>query len=224
VVFAGGASGTDLRFQWRRDGIDLETATANVLLLKDVTETDAGSYSVAISNTFGVVLSASATLVVDVPPKITVQPWSHTVAVGSVATLSVTASGSPAPAYQWFFNADPVDGAHGPSLILTNFQAGHEGTYHVLATNVLGLARSEDTQLFLDWPLRFLNPAIESNGSFRAQLIGLPNKSTTIEVSSNLSMWLPYATESFPSGIFDLRGTNYSGSTNWFYRARIAGE
>src|SRR5439155_5660613 len=65
-------------FQWRQNGSTLQGATNSTLALTNVQPSDAGAYSVAVSNTGGYVVSLDATLTVVVPPTISEQPEPRT--------------------------------------------------------------------------------------------------------------------------------------------------
>lgn len=64
-----------LSYQWRKDGIDLTDggdrvgSTTRILRLGNVRSTDAGTYSVTVSNALGSVTSAGALLTVNFPPE-----------------------------------------------------------------------------------------------------------------------------------------------------------
>ena len=68
-------------------------------------------------------------------PQITVQPPSQMAAAGSAVTFTVTATGKPAPTYQWYFNGAAISGATGNTLNLTNVQSANAGSYTVTVTN-----------------------------------------------------------------------------------------
>ncbi len=69
VTFSVTATGTvPLRYQWRRDATAIPGATNSTLILTNVQLSQAGSYSVVVSNAFGVVTSQTATLTVNPPP------------------------------------------------------------------------------------------------------------------------------------------------------------
>jgi len=69
ATFTVTASGNPiLKYQWRRDGITLPGATGSTILLTNVQLTEAGVYSVRITNAFGVALSSNALLTVNRPP------------------------------------------------------------------------------------------------------------------------------------------------------------
>lgn len=66
VTFAPVATGSLLKYQWRRNGVDLAGATASSLILNNVQPSQAGNYSVVVSNATYVVTSANASLSVGV--------------------------------------------------------------------------------------------------------------------------------------------------------------
>jgi hypothetical protein len=80
-------------------------------------------------------------------PAITAQPQSQTVNTGATVNLSVTASGTPAPTYQWFRNGAAISGATGATLTLTNVQTSDAGTYTVTVTNTAGSVTSNPATL-----------------------------------------------------------------------------
>jgi hypothetical protein len=80
-------------------------------------------------------------------PAIQNQPQSQTVTAGSSVQFSVTASGRPAPTYQWYFNGNAITGATGNSYSLTNAQASNAGNYTVAVTNAMGGKTSDPATL-----------------------------------------------------------------------------
>ena len=101
-----------------------------------VTTSDAGDYSVKISNAAGSVFSANATVTVVVPPAITQQPNSVTANLGNNVTFTVKATGTAPLSYQWFENDDPMPGETGSSLTVHNVQpADDQNSYYVNVAN-----------------------------------------------------------------------------------------
>ena len=63
--------------------------------------------------------------------------------MGSPATFTSVASGTPTPTYQWMKDGDPIPGATGASYVIANVIAGDAGSYTVVATNSAGSATSD---------------------------------------------------------------------------------
>lgn len=80
-------------------------------------------------------------------PVITQQPLSQTVTVGDSVTFTVTATGTPAPTYQWYFNNGEISGATSASLTLPNPLTANAGAYNVTVTNSAGSVTSDDAIL-----------------------------------------------------------------------------
>jgi hypothetical protein len=81
-------------------------------------------------------------------PVITMQPTNQTVSVGSTASFSVTATGSPTLYYQWYGPGESVIvGAINPTLTLSNVQPANAGAYFVLVSNLYGFAISSNAVL-----------------------------------------------------------------------------
>jgi len=117
------------------------------------TPTQAGSYSVRVTTTDGT-YTEDDTLLFQIaggtgtPPQITTQPAAtQSVNVGANVTLSVSATGSPAPNYQWKFNGNLLPGATAATLPLTNVQPGDAGIYTVVVSNSAGSVISTDAAL-----------------------------------------------------------------------------
>ena len=70
-------------------------------------------------------------------PNIAIQPLGVTIAFGADAILSVSASGTPAPAYQWQVNGNAISGATAPS-----YETSVPGSYSVVVTNLAGSVTS----------------------------------------------------------------------------------
>ncbi len=59
---------TPLSYQWQKDGVAINGATADTLMLPNVQAAQAGAYTVTISNRSGAVTSAPATVTLAAPP------------------------------------------------------------------------------------------------------------------------------------------------------------
>jgi hypothetical protein len=96
---------------------------------------------------YGTIVRAGAIL--GSAPIVTAQPVGVTSPAGSAFTLTVGASGMPAPSYQWFRNGVAIAGATSPVLRLANLQNSSVGQYSVRVTNVLGSVSSSNVTVAL---------------------------------------------------------------------------
>ncbi len=64
AVFSVTATGTVLNYQWRFNGTNINGANGSTLTISPVSITDAGVYSVVVSNSAGIAISSNATLTV----------------------------------------------------------------------------------------------------------------------------------------------------------------
>ncbi len=131
------ASGTDLTFQWMKDGAAINGATQANYSIASVATTHNGQYSVRVSNTFGQATSNAVKLAVGSLPVITTQPLPLTKAVGSAASFSVVASGTDLT-YQWLKDGVAVNGATQPTYNIASVAATHTGQYSVRVSNTFG--------------------------------------------------------------------------------------
>lgn len=149
--FSVTATGTPTpTYQWQKGGVSIAGATSSSYAISSAQAGDAGSYSVVVTNSAGSVTSSAATLTVNAAataPAITTQPVAQTVTAGSGATFSVSATGSPAPSYQWQKGGVAINGATSASLIFASAQAADAGSYSVVVTNSAGSVTSNAVNL-----------------------------------------------------------------------------
>jgi hypothetical protein len=219
AVYSCVATGSvPLNYQWRfgnggGPGGNLAGATNSSLTITNAQSSNAGNYRCIVSNIAGTASSSVATLTVNTPAAITTPPASQTVTPGSNVTLTVVATGTPSPAYQWQFNGADT-GGNNSALALLSFQAGNEGTYRVVVSNSLATVTSANAILALNAPLRFGPGAMISN-NFQAQLIGIAGSNYIVEGSTNLLNWVSLRTNTATNGFLNLFDP---GSSNYPYR------
>ena len=139
-------SGIPLSYQWFYDQTNaIAGATGSSLVLGNVQLTDAGSYSVSVSNAYGSVNSEAASLTVWVAPAISAAPQSLTLLAGQDAVFNVGATGTEPLVYQWQFNGTNLVDATDATLILTNVTTDQAGAYGVTVTNLAGIASASAT-------------------------------------------------------------------------------
>ena len=98
------ASGTDISYSWSKNGAILDGQTNSTLKINNASNSDAGTYSVLVSNGIGSVQSSDAVITVFSAPEITEQPVGAVVAFGSSAELNVKAESVGNVEYQWKLN------------------------------------------------------------------------------------------------------------------------
>ena len=153
ATFSVVASGTaPLSYQWRQNGVGISGATDSAYTPNNVQPADAGTYSVVVTNIAGSVTSSNAILTVNLPPLITTQPQSQTIAQGATVTFTVAATGTAPLSYQWLLNGTGIPGASDTSYTRTNAQPADAGSYAVAVINVAGVAVSSNAVLTVNSP------------------------------------------------------------------------
>jgi hypothetical protein len=136
--FSASVSGDQpMYYFWRKNGINIAGATNTSFAIASTVPTNAATYTFVASNSVGTAISTGAVLTVYYPPTIIMQPVSQTVGVGSNFTVSVTAAGNPALAYQWRTNGAAIIGATASSYSVTGAQATDSGIYDVIVSNLV---------------------------------------------------------------------------------------
>ncbi|MEI6035137.1 MAG: immunoglobulin domain-containing protein, partial [Verrucomicrobiae bacterium] len=131
-------------------------------------------------------------------PAITSQPSAATVNAGGNATFSVSATGAPAPSYQWRKGGTDIPGATSAMLALTNVQSSDAATYSVTVSNTAGSVTSNAAVLTVQTA-----PAITSQPS-----------STTVAVGANATFTVAATGNPAPTCQWRKDGTNISGATS----------
>ncbi len=123
----------------------LAGSTATNLALSAVLQSsNAGSYRVVVTNSFGAATSSVATLTVYREPVITQQlaPTNLFLFTGRGATFTLAVNAALPVTYYWRTNGVTVGQSTSPSFPLANLQPGNSGNYTVVASNAFGMATS----------------------------------------------------------------------------------
>ena len=128
------AIGTNLNFQWFKDGEAISGATNEAYLVSDAQLTDAGAYAVRVTADVGSpVLSNTAKVKVTNPIKIVTDLPDNITFSSSPATLSIEATGDNLN-YQWYSGTDAnhklIPGANSDNITIRD-----EGFYHVIVND-----------------------------------------------------------------------------------------
>ncbi len=191
-VSAGGNPSPN--YQWRFNGANITGATASNYLRTNAQATNAGSYSVVISNSVGSVTSANAILTVNIPPTITTQPASRTINAGGTTSFSVVAGGTSSLNYQWQLNGTNLPSQTVSTINLENVQPSQAGNYSVLVSNVAGSTNSANALLSVV-TMQFSSTSVSvGNNALQFSINGAPGSGYVIEASTNLVDWISLGT------------------------------
>ena len=178
IAIAGGSS--PLSYQWRLDGTDVPGATNAFLILNAVQFTNAGVYTLSVTNAFGAVVSSNAVLTVLGVPVVILHPQDQQLYVGEDLNLRVAAAGTPPLSYLWRFNGVNIPGGTNATLLVSNVTTNEAGEYFVIVANPAGVALSQKAFVTVN-PAPFIrvspqdqNVALGSTAMFGVQLLGQP--------------------------------------------------
>jgi hypothetical protein len=147
ALFSVGYTGdSPFTLQWYKNDAAIQGQTNSSFSIGSISESDAGSYTVKITNAGGSVTSDAAVLTVIVPvvPTITTQPESKTVEVNGSTSLSVQAEGTQPLVYTWYKDGVTVPASMGNVLPIMTAQTSNEGIYSVKVSNMVGSVTSND--------------------------------------------------------------------------------
>lgn len=228
VTFGVTAEGPSLTYQWWK-GRYLFGATAiggavgPTLTIPSVQAADADEYFVVVKNGGGEVTSRAATLTVTSAPVFIAHPESQAKTAGQSASFTVRVNGFPAPTLQWRKDGLNLPGAPGSTYTIPATNAGHAGTYTVVATNSHGTATSEAAVLtvavkpvIVSHPSGLMRSPGES-ASFTVVAEGVPppafqwmKSGKPIPGATGSTFTIP-AVSSSDSGSYSVSATNPSG-------------
>jgi alpha-tubulin suppressor-like RCC1 family protein len=212
AIFSVTAGGTEpLSYQWNFHGTNIDGATNTTLVLTNVQFSQAGNYSMLVTNSYGSTNSATAVLTVLAPPAITVQPVSQTVLAGSNVTFAVTATGAAPLSYQWYFGSTAladggrISGSATNLLTISNLLGSDAGNYSVLVTNLVGSATSTGAVLTVLSP-----PVIQTQPVGRSVVLGQAASFSAVASGVTSYQW-------------QLNNVDIPGATNSTYAISAAG-
>jgi hypothetical protein len=171
-VLATGAS--PLVYQWKKDGLVIAGAMASSLTLNSIASSNAGTYTVLVTNSAGSVTSLPALLTVISKPTITQQPSGRQLGLGATGTLSVSASGAGSLSFQWYRNNVAIAGATSSTYAIGYALPADGGSYFCRVTSSTA-GSSDSNAVSVD--------VVTSTGNLR-----LINTSTRINVGTGDSV------------------------------------
>ena len=138
-------------FQWQKDGQPIPNATQSSFSIPQVGVSDAGSYTVVVTNSSGSLTSDPAVLaILGDGPEVLADPVSQVTLTGGGASFIVSVAGDPTPEIQWLKDGLPITGATGPILNLSGIGPSDAGSYAAEVSNALGTVVSAAAVLSID--------------------------------------------------------------------------
>jgi glucose/arabinose dehydrogenase/inosine/xanthosine triphosphate pyrophosphatase family protein len=129
-----------------------------------------------VNQFYGLIQKLGSPSPTQVPPLVSAQPASQSVATGGSVTLSVGVTAVPAATFQWSVNGTPIAGATSASLVLQGVTAASSGSYACFISNAVGSIMSGPATLTVE-------PASE--------LPRLINISTRAQVGTGANILIP---------------------------------
>ena len=160
VSFSGVVNGypKEFAYQWYKNSGIIPDATGNIYSINNVTNEDAATYLLSVSNSQGTVSgSASLTVIPFAAPVITAQPNNLSLSSGYFGQMYVVANGVPNPNYQW--RKDGIDIVSGiySSLVFTNVKEQDAGLYDVVVSNNVGSVTSSGANLTINTGMSYID-------------------------------------------------------------------
>lgn len=131
-------------YRWYRGTTLVETTMTPRLVLRNLSPSLAGVYSVVVSGKCGVVTSSNATLTINSRPDITSTLSNATVCFGQPYSYTVSATGTN-NSVRWLRNGTQVSTA--TTYSITSLAASDTGTYQVIVSNTCGADTSATVRL-----------------------------------------------------------------------------
>ena len=134
------AGDSPMSYQWRLNGTNVAGARTNTLTLASAALSQAGNYTVFVTNLAGTATSSVA--VVEVVAPLT----NIMILAGQSTNVSLTCAGGAALTYQWSWLGGPLTGTTtGSSLSLTNLKVSQSGNYRAVVTSAFGVLTNTAT-------------------------------------------------------------------------------
>ena len=204
ATFTVTGSGTpNPTYQWYFNGTAITGATNASFAISTTQASNAGQYTVTLTNQVGSITSNPATLKIIQPAvnvSITQQPQTQTIFVSQAVTFSVSALGSAPLSYQWLFNGVPIPSATSSVYTLANTQTSSAGSYSVVVTNPVSSVTSSNALLSVLLP-------------FSAPVISLQPNSQIVQVGSQATFAVATSTSGTTSYQWYLNGAIIYGAT-----------
>jgi hypothetical protein len=198
VLTANAVGLPPLAYQWLSNSFPILNATNSTYLILGASLSEAGNYSVIVTNLYGSATSSVATVTVVVPPGMIEQPTNVTVAAGNIVNLSVLASGTEPLSYQWLNSSGPITNATNSLYTLSSAQTNNGDGYYVVVSNAYGVATSAVATVFV----------------YQSISITVPPASQVVPARATVTFSVIANGYPAPSYQWSFQGTNLLGATS----------
>lgn len=198
----------DVSFQWYRNGLPLVGEVNSTLAFQPVSRTNAGDYTLIVTNSAGAVTSPVVRLtVIAVAPTITLQPDSQSIRAGNSLVLQVGVTGAPAPTFQWRRNGVNLPGENLYYFYRNNVATNDAGAYTVVVSNEAGSVTSAVAQVsvYLEAP-HFVQHPLD----------------VTVQAGSTATLYAFAEGGPIPTLQWQFNGTNLPYATNTYFSIPIS--
>ncbi|MDB6139398.1 MAG: hypothetical protein JWO94_2470, partial [Verrucomicrobiaceae bacterium] len=141
-----------LLYQWKKNGVAINTQTAASLHLSSMVAADGALYSVTVTNDVGTVTSSAVRLTLLAPPKIIVKPVATTAKANNAAALTSTATGAATLRYHWQKDNADIIGATSATFKIASAHPADAGLYRVVISNSVATVYSDPVTLMVVVP------------------------------------------------------------------------
>lgn len=213
-----------LSYQWQQNGANLSGATTSALALRGVTTAAQGAYHVVVTNLYGAVTSADASLTVKTvvaPPQVVTPPADQSVLIGGAVVFTVSLAGTTPFNYQWQFDGADLLAQTNATLSLAGLVASAAGDYRVRVSNLAGATTSAAATLTILVPASSYVPYPSAGLVYTQSFDSLPNPGTvsvnadnpvTIDgVTFGLSDPFDFAFPVISNGVSNATGIGFGG-------------
>ncbi|HEY1107813.1 MAG TPA: immunoglobulin domain-containing protein, partial [Opitutaceae bacterium] len=205
-LYAEATPGTGLRYQWKKDGVDIPNATSSYYHISNAQPSVAGSYTVVVSNAAGTVTSREGVVTVDsfsTRPVITSVPGGRAIMGGSYADLYISTSSS-GETVQWYKDGIIIANATSKQYSFSNFGPSSVGSYTAQVTTTAGTFTSRAILLEM------------REGGISPRILQQP-VAMSVSVGASINFSVSAAGEQPLTYQWRKDGTAISGATNTYY-------
>ncbi|MBI5218218.1 MAG: immunoglobulin domain-containing protein [Bacteroidia bacterium] len=146
------ASGTNLNYQWKKEGINISGANTDTYTITNVSVSNEAVYSCVIWNNCDTVTTIDVALSTIVLPDITAQPTAFSQCLGDTITFITTANGTPPITFQWYLNGTAITDATNHTLTINGITESLGGSYYCAITNPCGTIYTDSAALNVKLP------------------------------------------------------------------------